>query len=62
MGTEISTLRRAELSVLHPNIVQVEKSRRMKWAEYVAPMLVQRVLEEKPEGKGPMGDQDIDGN
>jgi hypothetical protein len=38
-----------------PNIVRVIKSRRMRWAEYVALMGewkgVYRVLVEKPEGK-----------
>jgi hypothetical protein len=42
-----------------PNIVQVVKSRRMKWAEHVARMgedrVVHRLLVEKPEGKRPLG-------
>jgi hypothetical protein len=50
-----------ELSDLYslPNIVQVEKSRRMRWAGHVARMGegkgVHRVLVEKPEGKRPLG-------
>ena len=42
-----------------PNIVQVVKSRRMRWAGHVARMGegrgVQRVLVGKPEGKRPLG-------
>jgi len=42
-----------------PNIVRVVKSRRMRWAGYVARMGedrgVQRVLVGKPEGKRPLG-------
>jgi hypothetical protein len=42
-----------------PNIVRVIKSRRMRWAGYVARMGeergVYRVLVGKPEGKGPLG-------
>jgi hypothetical protein len=42
-----------------PNIVQVIKSRRMRWAEHVARMgdsrCVYRVLVGKPEGKRPLG-------
>jgi hypothetical protein len=52
-------LHNAELSDLYclPNIVQVEKSRRMGWAGHVARMGegrgVHRVLVEKPDGKRP---------
>ena len=42
-----------------PNIVQVVKSRRMRWARHVARMGedrgVHRVLMGKPEGKRPLG-------
>jgi hypothetical protein len=42
-----------------PNIVQVTKSRRMRWVEHVARMGVEkgvyRVLVAKPEGKRQMG-------
>jgi hypothetical protein len=42
-----------------PNIVRMIKSRRMRWAEHVAPMRanrnVYRVLLGKPEGKRPLG-------
>jgi hypothetical protein len=42
-----------------PNIVRVIKSRRMRWAEHVARMGVDRgvhrVLVGKPEGKRPLG-------
>ena len=54
-------LHNEELSDLYslPNIVQVVKSRRMRWAEYVACMGqgrgVYRVLVGKPEGKRPLG-------
>jgi len=50
-----------ELSDLYslPNIVRVVKSRRMRWAEYVARMglarCVHRVLVGKPERKRPLG-------
>ena len=44
---------------LSPNIVQVTKSRRMRWAGHVARMRegrgVYRVLMGKPEGKRPLG-------
>jgi len=54
-------LHNEELSDLYslPNIVQVVKSRRMRWAGHVARMGegrgVHRVLVEKPEGKRPLG-------
>jgi hypothetical protein len=42
-----------------PNIVRVVKSRRMRWAGYVARMgedtVVHRVLVGRPEGKRPLG-------
>jgi hypothetical protein len=40
-----------------PNIVRVIKSRRVRWAGYVAQMGrgVYRILVGKPEGKGPLG-------
>jgi len=42
-----------------PNIVRVMKSRRMRWAEYVARMGkrrgVYRILVGKPEGRRPLG-------
>ena len=54
-------LHNEELSDLYslPNIVRVEKSRRMRWAGHVARMGegrgVHRVLVGKPEGKRPVG-------
>jgi len=54
-------LHNEELSDLYcsPNIVRVIKSRRMRWAGHVARMGeergVYRVLEEKPEGRRPLG-------
>jgi len=54
-------LHNEELNVLYssPNIVQVIKSRRMRWAGHVACMVeergVYRVLVGKPEGKRPLG-------
>jgi hypothetical protein len=54
-------LHNEELSGLYslPNIVQVVKSRRMRWAVHVARMGegrdVHRVLVGKPEGKRPLG-------
>jgi hypothetical protein len=54
-------LHNEELSDLYslPNIVQVVKSRRMRWAEHVVRMGegrgVQRVLVGKPEGKRSLG-------
>ena len=54
-------LHNEELNDLYssPNIVRVIKSRRMRWAGYVARMGeergVYRVLVGKPEGKRPMG-------
>jgi len=50
-----------ELNYLYssPNIVQVIKSRRMRWAGHVVCMgeerVVYRVLVGKPEGKRPLG-------
>jgi hypothetical protein len=48
-----------------PNIVQVVKSRRMRWVGHVVRMGeergVHRVLVGKAEGKRPMGAPDIDG-
>jgi len=42
-----------------PNIIQVIKSRRMRWAEHAARVgkrrCIYRVLVGKPEGKGPLG-------
>jgi hypothetical protein len=47
------------------NIVRVVKSRRMRWAGHVARIGedsgVHRVLVGKPEGKRPLGDQDVVG-
>ena len=54
-------LRNEELNDLYssPNIVRVIKSRRMRWAGYVARMgeerVVYRVLVRKPEGRRPLG-------
>ena len=54
-------LRNQELNVLYssPNIVQLVKSRRMRWAGHVARMGesrgVYRVLVGKPEGNRPLG-------
>ena len=54
-------LRNEELNDLYssPNIVRVIKSRRMRWAGYVARMeegrSVHKVLVGKPEGKRPLG-------
>jgi len=59
-------LHNAELSDLYSllNIVRVVKSRRMRWAGHVARMgearRVHRVLVEKPDGKRPWGDPDVD--
>ena len=58
---ELRKLHNEELSDLYslPNIVRVVKSRRMRWAGYVARMgqgrAVYRVLVGKPEGKRPLG-------
>ena len=60
-------LQNEELNDLYssPNIVRVIKSRRMRWAGHVARVEegrgVHKVLVGKPEGKRPLGDQDIDG-
>ena len=60
-------LHNEELNDLHcsPNIVRVIKSRRMRWAGYVARMGerrgVHRVLVGKPEGENHLGDPGIDG-
>jgi len=60
-------LHNEELNFLYflPNIVRVVKSRRMRWAGHVARMgedkVVHRVLVGKPEGKKPLGGQDVDG-
>jgi hypothetical protein len=60
-------LHNEELSDLYslPNIVQVVKSRRMRWAGHVVSMVegrgVRRVLVGKPERKRPLGRPDIDG-
>ena len=54
-------LHKEELRDLYslPNIVRVVKSKRMRWAGYVARMgegrAVHRVLVGKPEGKRPLG-------
>ena len=60
-------LHNEELSVLYslPNIVQVVKSRRIRWAGHVARMGeergVHRVLVGKPEERDHWGDPDVDG-
>jgi hypothetical protein len=60
-------LHNEELNDLYllPNIVRVVKSRRMRWAGHVARIgkdrYVYRVLVGKPEGKRPLGRQDVDG-
>ena len=45
--------------------MRVVKSRRMRWAGHVARMGedrgMHRLLVGKPEGKRPLGDQDVDG-
>jgi hypothetical protein len=42
-----------------PNIIRINKSRRMRWAGHVARMRAKknayRILMEKPERKGPLG-------
>jgi RPA family protein len=54
-------LHNEELNYLYslPNIVQVVKSRRMRWAGHVARMgvdrVVHRVMVGKPDGKRPLG-------
>jgi len=49
-----------------PNIVQVIKSGRKRWARHVARILerrgVHRVLVGKPEGKNHSGDPEVDGS
>ena len=49
-----------------PNIIQVIKSRRMRWAGHVVPMITRwgifRVFVGKPEGKIPFGRPSIDEN
>ena len=59
-------LHNEELNDLYsPNILRVIKSRRLRWAGHVARMeegrVVHKVLVGKPEGKRPLGDQDVDG-
>jgi len=60
-GGKLLSLHNEELKDLYslPNIVQVVKSRRMRWAGHVARMGegrgVHRVLVGKPEGKRPLG-------
>jgi hypothetical protein len=64
---EWGKLHKEELNDLYslPNILRVVKSRRMRWAGHVARMGedrgVYRVLVGKPEGKRPLGGQDVDG-
>ena len=59
-------LHNEELNDLYssPNTGRVIKSRRMRWAGHVARMeegrSVHKVLVGKPEGKRPLGDQDVD--
>ena len=60
-------LHNEELNDLYssPNIVRVIKSRRLRWAGHVARMEegrgVHKVLVGKPEGKRPLGEEDVDG-
>ena len=53
------------ICTLHPNIVRVIKTRRMRWAGHVAHMGeergVYRVLVGKPEGKSHWGDLRVEG-
>ena len=64
---EWSKLHSEELNDLYcsPKIVRVIKSRRMRWAGHVARTGerrgVHKVLVAKPEGKRPLGGQDVDG-
>jgi hypothetical protein len=48
-----------------PDIIRQIKSRKMRWAEHVARMVdrrnMYRVLVRKPEGKGHLEDQGVDG-
>jgi len=58
---ELRRLRNERLNVLYcsPNIIQVIKSRRMRWAVHIAHMAERRgvygVLVGKPEGERPLG-------
>jgi hypothetical protein len=51
--------------ISYPDIIRQVKSRRMRWAGHVARMgeerKVYKVLMGKPEGKRPLGDQDVGG-
>ncbi|KAJ4444005.1 hypothetical protein ANN_05794 [Periplaneta americana] len=60
-------LHNAELHALYssPDIIRNIKSRRLRWASYVARIgesrNAYRVLVWRPEGKRPLGDRDVDG-
>jgi len=60
---ECRKLRNVKLNDLYstPNIVRVIKSRRMRWAGYVARMGESRGVYRKPEGRDHLEDSGIDG-
>ena len=65
---EWGKLHNEELNNLYcsPNIVRVLKSRRMRWARYVAYIVegrcLYRILVGKPEGREHLGDTGVDGS
>jgi hypothetical protein len=57
MARNLGRLRNEEFHNLYtsPNVIRVIKSRRMRWAAYVAEMRnAYKVLVRKPEGLGPL--------